>query len=147
MHRNVLIRRNNMKAGITDIPTQASTAGYIWIKLSMLYLIVGVSLGIFMGASHDFTLRPVHAHVNLLGFVTLALAGLIYSVFPDAGGSKLAKVHFWLMNLALPVMMVSLGFMLTGNTAVLPALVASELMMAGAVLAFAANIFMNLKKA
>ena len=135
-----------MKPSNITIPTQTSTAGFIWLKLSVLYLIVGVAMGIFMGASHDFTLRPVHAHVNLLGFATLALAGLIYSVFPDAGASRLAKAHFWLMNLALPVMMVALGCMLLGKTAVLPALVVSELMMAAAVLAFATNIFMNLRK-
>ena len=135
-----------MKASNLTIPTQTSSAGFIWLKLSVLYLIVGVGMGIAMGASQNFTLRPVHAHVNLLGFTTLALAGLIYSVFPDAGASKLAKIHFWLMNLALPVMMVSLALMLMGNTAVLPALIVSEFMAAGAVLAFAANIFLNLRK-
>lgn len=135
-----------MKATNMGIPTQASTAGHVWLKLSVLYLIVGVAMGIFMGASHNFTLRPVHAHVNLLGFTTLALAGLIYSVFPDAGASKLAKIHFWLMNLALPVMMGSLAAMLLGHTAVLPALIVSEFMAAGGVLAFAANIFLNLRQ-
>jgi hypothetical protein len=135
-----------MKATNSGIPTQASTAGFIWLKLSVIYLIVGVAMGIFMGASHDMTLRPVHAHVNLLGFTTLALAGLIYSVFPDAGASRLAKVHFWLMNLALPVMMLSLGALLLGNQAVLPALVVSEFMAAGGVLAFAANVFLNLRQ-
>jgi hypothetical protein len=134
-----------MKATNMAIPTQASTAGHVWLKLSVLYLRVGVALGIFMGASHNFTLRPVHAHVNLLGFTTLALAGLIYSVFPDAGASRLAKIHFWLMNLALPVMMGSLAGMLLGHTAVLPALIVSEFMAAGGVLAFAANIFLNLR--
>lgn len=135
-----------MKATNMGIPTRASTAGHVWLKLSVLYLIVGVAMGIFMGASHNFTLRPVHAHVNLLGFTTLALAGLIYSVFPDAGASKLATIHFWLMNLALPVMMGSLAAMLLGHTAVLPALIASEFMAAGGVLAFAANIFLNLRQ-
>lgn len=135
-----------MKATNAGIPTQTSSAGFVWLKLSVLYLIVGVGMGIAMGASQDFTLRPVHAHVNLLGFTTLALAGLIYSVFPDAGASRLAAIHFWLLNLALPVMMASLALILLGNKSVLPALVVSEFMAAGAVLAFAANIFMNLRK-
>ena len=78
-------------------------------ELSVLYLIFGVSMGIAMGASQNFTLRPVHAHINLLGWTTMALAGLIYSVFPKAGESRLARLHFWLMNLALPVMMVALA--------------------------------------
>ncbi len=127
-------------------PVQSNAAGIVWLKLSVLYLIVGVAMGIAMGASHNFTLRPVHAHVNLLGWTTLALAGLIYSVFPVAGASKLAKAHFWLLNLALPVMMLALAMMLMGNTAVLPAMVVAEFMAAAGVLAFAANLFLNLKR-
>jgi len=125
---------------------RVSTAGFIWLKLSVVYLIIGVGMGIMMGASRDFTLRPVHAHVNLLGFATLALSGLIYSVFPKAGESLLAKIHFWLMNVSLPVMMIALGFMLKGQVQVLPALIVSEFMAAGGVLAFAANLFVNLRK-
>lgn len=122
-----------------------STAGIIWLKLSALYLVLGVAMGIAMGASQDFTMRPVHAHVNLLGWATLALSGLIYSVFPQAGQSRLARLHFWLLNLSLPIMMVSLTFILSGNKAVVPALAIAEIVAALAVLAFALNLFLNLR--
>jgi cbb3-type cytochrome oxidase subunit 1 len=99
-----------------------------------------------MGASQNFTLRPVHAHVNLLGWTTMALAGLIYSVFPKAGESRLARLHFWLLNLALPVMMGALTMLLLGHTAIAPVLAISEIIGALAILAFAANLFLNLKQ-
>ena len=124
---------------------QQSQAGVIWLKFAIVYLMMGVAMGIAMGASQNFTMRPVHAHVNLLGWTTLALAGLIYSVFPKAGGSKLAKVHFWLMNLSLPAMMVSLMLVLTGHLVAVPVLVSAELVAALAIVAFAANLFVNLK--
>jgi hypothetical protein len=124
-----------------------STVGIIWLKLAVLYLIVGVGMGIMMGASEDFTLRPVHAHVNLLGWATMALAGLIYSVFPQAGQSKLAKVHFWLANISLPVMAVALALLLTGMRQIVPVLAVSEIVAALGILCFAANLFMNLKNA
>lgn len=38
----------------------------------------GMSLGIFMGSAQDFTLAPAHAHLNLLGWVTMALYGLYH---------------------------------------------------------------------
>jgi hypothetical protein len=38
----------------------------------------GMSLGIWMGMQEDFTLAPAHAHLNLLGWVTLALYGLYH---------------------------------------------------------------------
>jgi hypothetical protein len=122
-----------------------SRAGIVWLKLSVVYLIIGVCMGIAMGASQNFTLRPVHAHVNLLGWTTMALAGLIYSVFPTAGESMLARVHFWLMNLALPVMMTALGLVLFGRMEVVPVLVLGEITAALGIAAFAANLFINLK--
>lgn len=125
-------------------PTRSAAVGAIWLKLAVLYLIVGVAIGITMGASQDFTLRPVHAHINLLGWATMALAGLVYSVYPDAASSRLARVHFWLANVSLPVMAVSLSMMLHGYTAVAPALVASEILAALGILVFAANLFLNL---
>jgi hypothetical protein len=57
----------------------------------------------------------------------------------------LARVHFWLMNLALPVMMTGLGLVLFGHTAVVPALVVGEFAAAAGIAAFAANLFINLK--
>ena len=124
-------------------PTRNAT---LWIKMGMLYLVCGISLGIAMGASQNFTMRPVHAHINLIGWTTMALAGLIYTVFPKAGESKLAVAHFWLFNLALPVMMGSLAMALTGRMQAIPFLVASEVTLAAGVLAFAANIFVNVNQ-
>ena len=132
---------------VSSIPQpQFSHAGIIWLKLAVLYLILGISLGIAMGASQNFTLRPVHAHINLLGWTTMALAGLIYSVFPQAGASRLARVHFWLLNLALPVMMGALSMLLLGHVAVAPVLAIAEIIGALAIIAFAANLFLNLKQ-
>ena len=125
---------------------QFSNAGAIWLKLAVTYLIVGVSLGIGMGATRNFTLTPVHAHINLLGWATMALAGLIYSVYPQAGTSRLAKVHFWLINLAMPVMLVSLSMLLLGNLALEPVLATSEIVAAAAIASFAANIYLNVGK-
>jgi len=132
---------------VSSIPQpQFSRAGIIWLKLAVLYLILGISLGIAMGASQNFTLRPVHAHINLLGWTTMALAGLIYSVFPKAGESRLARLHFWLLNLALPVMMGALTLLLLGHMGIAPVLAIGEIVAALAILAFAANLFLNLKQ-
>jgi len=119
----------------------------VWLKLAVIYLMIGIGLGIVMGASENFLLRPVHAHLNLLGWATLALAGLVYSVFPDAAKSRLAVIHFWLHNIALPIMMGSLSLLLLGHREVVPILAASEFMAAGGVIAFACNIFLNVRPA
>jgi hypothetical protein len=126
---------------------QFSPVGIIWLKLAVVYLMIGIGLGIAMGATENFTLRPVHAHINLLGWATMALAGLVYSVFPQAGMSRLARIHFWLNNLSLPVMAIALSLVLMGNRQVIPVLAISEIVAALGVVVFAANIFLNLKKA
>jgi len=120
-------------------------AGILWLKLAVVYLIVGVGMGIMMGASENFTLRPVHAHINLLGWATMALAGLIYCVFPGAGNSRLGRSHFWLANLSLPIMSVALALVVQGQRQFIPVLAIGEIVAALSILAFAANIFINLK--
>jgi hypothetical protein len=127
-------------------PSPFSAAGIIWLKLAVLYLVLGVAMGIAMGASQNFTLRPVHAHVNLLGWTTLGLAGLIYGMFPQAGQSRLAKAHFWLLNLSMPVMMVALSMLLLGHHGIEPVLAGSEIVGAVGIVAFAANLFVNLRR-
>ena len=65
-----------------------------WLfRVSVLLGLFGMALGIVMGIRQDFSLAPAHAHLNLLGFVALFLAGLYYRVVPEAAASILAKVH------------------------------------------------------
>ncbi len=46
--------------------------------------LAGMSLGIYMGLAHDHSLMPVHAHLNLLGWVTMFLMGLYYKTHERA---------------------------------------------------------------
>ena len=51
-------------------PRSNSKIGINLIKIGVVYLVAGLSLGIVMGISHNFTLSSLHAHVLLLGWVT-----------------------------------------------------------------------------
>ena len=114
-----------------------------WIYVALIYFVVAVGLGVFMGASHDHSLLSVHAHLNLLGWVSQALTGFIYHHFAVAGRSKLATAHFWLYNLALGPMMLSLGMMIKGNEAMEPAGGILSALMGLSILLFAFNLFMS----
>lgn len=131
----------------TPVALAFAPSATLWLKLAVVYLMLGVGLGIAMGASENFTLRPVHAHLGLLGWTTLALSGLIYRAYPAAGTSRLAWLHFWLHNISLPAMMGSLTALLLGNPGVVPILAASEIAAAAGVIAFACNIFVNVNDA
>ena len=97
------------------------------IKLAALYLVLGVTMGIVMGIAHEFVLAPVHAHINLLGFATLEIVGLVYHAYPAAAQTRLATAHFWIHNTALPVFMVGLGFALTGHDGFVPVTIVGAL--------------------
>lgn len=115
------------------------------LRWSVLYFVTGVAIGIYMAGSHDYAIAPVHAHVNLIGWVSLTLAALIYKAYPAAAASPLAKVHFWLNVVALPVLAVMLFVFLRGNAAIEPVLAISSFAIGFAVLALAINVFKNVR--
>lgn len=115
--------------------------GNRFLRIAVIYILIGVVLGIVMSGSGDFTLRPVHAHINLLGWATMALFGLWYRSAPEAGQTTLAKVHFWLHNIALPILMVALTLYLQGNKAIEPVLALSSIAIAIGLLCFAVNMW------
>ena len=121
-----------------------SGLGVMWIKAAVVYFLMGVGLGIYMGASGDHVLIPVHAHFNLLGWVSLALIGLIYRQFPKAGSHRLATVQFWLHNVGLLVAMVLLIGLLRGNTALDPLIGVASVVIGASVVLFAINVFQNI---
>lgn len=72
----------------------------------------------------------------------MAIFGIIYSIYPKAGETKLAKIHFWLHNIGVPVMQGSLFVMiLTGGQQLLALAIISSLMVVVGVLLFTVNIF------
>ena len=113
------------------------------LRWALLYLITGISIGIYMSTTNDFAIAPVHAHVNLLGWVSLALAALIYKAYPSAAASPLAKLHFWTQIVALPVLHGALYAYLRGNATVEPLLGLGSVAVLVGMLALAANVFRN----
>jgi hypothetical protein len=110
------------------------------LQMSVLYLIVGILLGVGMGIASDFTLRGVHVHLNLLGWGTMALMALIYKTYPDAAATKLAKVHFWLHSIGLPLLMIALAVMFLGNPKAGPVVGILSIITGLGVIAFCINI-------
>jgi hypothetical protein len=121
--------------------------GVRFLKIAVVYLVVGASLGLVMGITESFTLAPVHAHLVLLGWASLALAGVIYHLYPAAATTKLAHVHFWAHNLALPVFMGSLGMLLRGAAGAGPVVGISATVVLAGLFVFATNVLLNVKAA
>jgi hypothetical protein len=65
-----------------------------FLLLASIMFTAGVSLGFVMAMRHDFTLAPVHAHINLVGWASLSLFGIVYKLYPEMARSRLAALHF-----------------------------------------------------
>ena len=76
--------------------------------------LVGMGLGIGMGAKHDFMLAPVHAHINLLGWVSMVLFGLFYRGAAQAA-SRLARMQVTCAACGFPLMTGGLALLLTNR--------------------------------
>ena len=118
--------------------------GKTFIKIATVYFSIGVLVGMTMGMIHDFRFTSLHAHVNLLGWVSTALFGVIYSIYPFAANTKLAKTHFWLHNIGLPIMMIGLAGEVLGISAGLPVMIVGSLAVVIGTLLFAINTFKTL---
>lgn len=108
-----------------------------FILAGIAYGIIGMLMGLVMGASGKFDMAPVHAHIILLGWVSMALFGLIYRNIPAMAGEKLAVWQFWISNLGLIIMMITLAMVINKNMAVAPVLAVSEIVVVFGMLIFA----------
>jgi hypothetical protein len=115
------------------------------LKIAVVYLVIGAVLGLTMGIMQKFTLAPVHAHLLLLGWASLALAGILYHLYPAAGATRLARIHFWLHNLGLPIFMVGLAFVVTGTEGIVPVVAGGATMVLLGLVVFATNVLLNMK--
>jgi hypothetical protein len=75
---------------------------------ALIYAVLGMMLGLFMGMTQDHSQMPTHAHFVLIGWVTFALYGFFYHAFPSAAVNRLANAHFWMAEISLVVLLAGL---------------------------------------
>ena len=117
-----------------------------FLRIGVLYFVAGVAVGLGMAMSGITILRPVHVHLNLLGWASMMLFGLFYRAVPAAAETKLAKAHFWIYVPAHLVQMVTLTMYYSGNKAVDPILGLSSMVVGVAVLCFAVVVWKHTGK-
>lgn len=75
----------------------------------ILSVLAGMMLGMHMGQSEDFTLAAAHAHLNLVGWATMALYGTFYTLTRHNKLLWLPRINFLLSALGTIVM---IGFLI-----------------------------------
>jgi cbb3-type cytochrome oxidase subunit 1 len=80
-------------------------------------------------------------HINLIGFASMVLFGLLYRAFPALATSKLAAVHFILFNLGAVVFLVGIPLAQAHQTVAFAA--GGSLTVLAGMLTFLANYLVN----
>ena len=91
------------------------TLGEKFLKTSMIYFVVGVTMGALLTVKpvHDFAIQsPIfagaHSHINLIGWVSLAIIGGIHMLIKDKPlhSEKIGNTGFWLLNSGIAIMFI-----------------------------------------
>jgi hypothetical protein len=87
---------------------------------SMVFGMAGILLGLSMAMRGDHGQMPTHAHIMVVGWLSFAVFGFFYHLFPVAAASMPARIHMWLAIVSLAVLVISLYAVLAGNPGVEP---------------------------
>jgi hypothetical protein len=73
-------------------------ASVLSFRAAVLMVVAGMIWGIMMGIGGDHSTFPAHAHLNLLGWVSLFLFGIYYHLHPAIDRDRLAfaQVCVWI---------------------------------------------------
>jgi len=117
-----------------------------FFAVGILCVLCGMALGMHMGATHNMTLAPAHAHLNLVGWASMALYGTFYALERETMVRWLAWLNFVVSTIGILVMIPSLVlFLNAGNDPkFVPFMSAGEGIVALGAVIFAISVFREL---
>lgn len=67
----------------------------LWARTALLWFVVTVGMGLFMGITQRFQFTPAHAHIGVLGWLSSGVYAFLYAVARDGRpGGKAPKLHW-----------------------------------------------------
>ena len=85
-----------------------------YVICALSFAVVGLGLGVYMGASHNHSELVAHAHILLIGFVVSFVYAIIHRLWLVQPNRTIATVQFVLYLVAAMTLAVGL-FLLYGN--------------------------------
>lgn len=79
-----------------------------WARAAVVYFVIGVGFGIYMSLSRNHQFPSLHAHINLLGWASMALIAGYYRMFPALEDHRWTPTLFWLYQISFASMMTGL---------------------------------------
>lgn len=91
---------------------KASTLSF---QAAVVFVIAGMIWGLIMAISDDHSAMPAHAHLNLLGWVSLFLFGIYYRLHPPLEGARSAILQVWVWIIGTIILVIGVGLSHTGH--------------------------------
>jgi hypothetical protein len=117
------------------------TASSLSFKLAVVFVITGIAMGIGMAASQNHSIMPAHAHLNLLGWVSLFLFGIYYERRPNLDASRLALVQVGVWSVGTVILTIAVAALHLGYTAFDPVAALASFIVLGSMLIFGYLVF------
>jgi len=119
------------------------SASSLSFRIAVLFVIIGMIVGVYMAASHNHALGQAHAHINLIGWVSLFLIGLFYERRPQLDKSVSARWQVIIYSIGAVVTNASLAALLLGNAGAEPGAAAGSFIVLGSMIWFGWLVFRN----
>jgi amino acid transporter len=81
-----------------------------YVGVALILAVVGMLLGLYMGAAADNRLVTLRVAIVLPGFVTLAIYGMLYRLWPAMKKAQLAPVQFWAAMIGITAIFIGTYF-------------------------------------
>jgi cbb3-type cytochrome oxidase subunit 1 len=119
--------------------------GNRFLRHAVIYALLGMAWGLYMAISHEHHTHPGHAHLLLLGWVSMAIFGLFFRLVPGAEGG-LGRAIFWLANIGVVVMAAGIGGVTSGVAEAEAAAAIGSIFVFVAMILFAVVVFQNTRR-
>jgi hypothetical protein len=116
-------------------------ASSLSFQAAVVLVVAGMIWGIVMAVSGDHATMPAHAHLNLLGWVSLFLFGIFYHLHPAIDCSRAAMVQVWVWIVATVILAIGVGLVHTGRDIGDPIAAVSSLIILADMLLFGWLVF------
>lgn len=90
-------------------------ASNLCFRSAVIFAVMGVLMGIAMAALHNHAQMPAHAHLNLLGWISLFLFGIFYKLHPASDTGLFAKVQVMLWIVGTLVLVTGVALIYAGS--------------------------------
>lgn len=92
-------------------------ASSVSFQAAVLFVIAGMIWGLQMAISGNHAAFPAHAHLNLLGWVSLFMMGVFYHLHPAMDRTRAALVQVWVWIGGTAIQAIGVGMVRSGDLA------------------------------